>query len=300
MPFLRERSGGWSPEKIIAFAGACVPALWLAWRVWSGDLNPARPVNEAIHSTGNYAVWLVVTSLAVSPARRLFGAPKLVNMRRTLGVAAFCYAALHFTLYFVQEKFDFPKIVTEIAIRIYLTIGFVALIGLIALAATSTDGMIKRLGARWNTLHKIVYVIAILGVIHFMMQTKLDITEAVMVAGFLFWLLGYRLMHRTIGDVTYLWLIALTFVCAALTAVAEASWYGATTGVPAWRVFAVNFDWDMAPRPAHWVLIVGLGVTLASFAWSFRGQRPSARKGQKARKTSAKAPSGAIQVQSGS
>lgn len=295
MPFLREKSGRWSPEKIAAFAGACVPALWLAWRAWSGDLSAARPINDAIHSTGNYAVWLVIISLAVSPARRLFNAPKLINMRRTLGVAAFCYAVLHLTLYFVQEKYDLAKIASEIVLRIYLTIGFVALIGLIALAATSTDGMIKRLGGeRWNRLHKAVYVIAILGIVHFLMQTKLDITESVMAAGFLFWLLGYRLIHRYAGAVTYAWQITLALVAAALTAGAETLWYGATTGVMWWRVFAVNFDWTMAPRPAHWVLIAALCVTLASFAWSFTGQRP------KAHKVASRAPSGAIQVQSGS
>jgi sulfoxide reductase heme-binding subunit YedZ len=294
MPFLREKSGKWSAEKIVAFGGACVPVLWLAWRAWSGDLNPARPINEAIHSAGNYAVWLVILSLAVTPARRLFNVPKLINMRRTLGVAAFCYAMLHLTLYVVQEKYDLAKVVSEIAFRIYLTIGFVALTGLIALAATSTDGMIRRLGARWNTLHKIVYAIAILGIIHFLMQTKLDISESVMVAGFLFWLLGYRLIHRYAGGVTYVWLVALAFIAAALTAFAEAGWYGATTGVMWWRVFAVNLDWEMAMRPSHWVLAVGLGVTLASFAWSLKAQRP------KARKVSARAPSGAVQVQSGS
>jgi sulfoxide reductase heme-binding subunit YedZ len=294
MPFLREKSGRWSPEKIIAFVAACLPALWLAWRAWNGELNPARPVNEAIHDTGSWAVRFLLLSLAVSPARRLFAAPKLINMRRTLGVTAFCYAALHFTLYFVQEKFDLTKIASEIVFRIYLTIGFTALIGLIALAATSTDGMIRRLGgARWNQLHRIVYAIALLGIIHFMMQTKVDITESVMIAGFLFWLLGYRLMHRFVGEVTPALSAALAFIAAALTALAEAGWYGATTGVPAWRVFAVNFDWDMAFRPAHWVLIVGLAVTLASFAWSFVGQRP------KARKVSSRAPL-AIQVQSGS
>jgi sulfoxide reductase heme-binding subunit YedZ len=295
MPFLREKSGRWSPEKIIAFVAACLPALWLAWRAWNGDLNPARPVNEAIHDAGSWTVRFLLLSLAVSPARRLFAAPKLINMRRTLGVTAFCYAALHLTLYFVQEKFDLWKIGSEIALRIYLTIGFVALIGLIALAVTSTDGMIKRLGgARWNRLHTLVYPIAILGVIHFMMQTKVDITESVMVAGFLFWLLGYRLIHRYAGAVTFAWSVALAFIASALTAIAEATWYGATTGVAAGRVFAVNFDWDMAFRPAHWVLIVGLGVTLASFCWSFVAQRA------KARKISATAPLGAVQVQSGS
>ncbi|MEA2876505.1 MAG: methionine sulfoxide reductase heme-binding subunit [Hyphomicrobiales bacterium] len=295
MPFLREKSGRWSAEKIIAFLGACVPALWLAWRAWSGDLSAARPVNDAIHSTGNYAVWLVILSLSITPARRLFNASKLINMRRTLGVAAFCYAVLHLTLYVAQEKFDLAKIASEIVQRIYLTIGFVALIGLIALAATSTDGMIKRLGgARWNRLHKIAYAIAILGVIHFLMQTKLDITESVMAAGFLLWLLGYRLMHRYIGAVTYIWQIALAFIATSLTAIVETGWYAATTGVMWWRVFSANFDWDMAFRPAHWVLIAGLGITLTSFVWSFRSQRP------KARKVASRAPSGAIQVQSGS
>jgi sulfoxide reductase heme-binding subunit YedZ len=262
--------------------------------VWSNDLNPARPVNETIHSTGNYTIWLIVLSLAVSPARRLFNAPKLINMRRTLGVAAFCYAALHLVLYVVQEKYDLAKVASEIVFRIYLTIGFVALLGLIALAATSTDAMIRRLGPRWNTLHTIIYGIAILGIIHFMMQTKLDITEAVMVGGFLIWLLGYRVMHRFVGSVTYVWQIALTFLAASLTAIAEAGWYGTTTGVAAMRVLSVNFDWDMAFRPSHWVLIVGLVVTLASFARSFVSQRP------KARRTSSRAASGAIQVQSGS
>jgi len=295
MPFLREKSGRWSPEKIIGFVAACLPALWLAWRAWNGDLNPARPVNEAIHDAGSWTVRFLLLSLAVSPARRLFAAPKLINMRRTLGIAAFCYAALHLTLYFVQEKFDLWKIGSEIVLRIYLTIGFVALVGLIALAVTSTDGMIKRLGgARWNALHNLVYPIAILGIIHFMMQTKVDITESVMVAGFLFWLLGYRLVHRYAGAVTTAWSAALAFIACALTAIAEAGWYGATTGVPAGRVFAVNFDWDMAFRPAHWVLIVGLAVTLASFCWSFVAQRP------KARKVSATAPLGAVQAQSGS
>lgn len=295
MPFLREKSGRWSGEKIIAFVAACLPALWLAFRAWHGDLNPARPVNEAIHDAGSWAVRFLLLSLAVSPARRLFAAPKLINIRRTLGVTAFCYAALHFALYFVQEKFDLWKIGSEIVLRIYLTIGFVALIALIALAVTSTDRMIKRLGgARWNALHNLIYPIAILGIIHFMMQTKVDITESVMVAGFLFWLLGYRLIHRYAGAVTIAWSVALASVASALTTLAEAGWYGATTGVPAGRVFAVNFDWDMAFRPAHWVLIAGLGVTLASFAWSFVAQRP------KARKVSAAAPLGAIQVQSGS
>jgi sulfoxide reductase heme-binding subunit YedZ len=296
MPFLREKSGRWSPEKIVAFVGGCIPIFWLIYRAWTGDLSGARPINDAIHSTGNYAIWLIVLSLSITPARRLFNAPKLINMRRTLGVTAFCYVILHLTLYVVQEKYDFLKVASEIVLRIYLTIGFVALIGLTALAATSTDGMIKRLGgARWNRLHKLVYPIAILGIIHFLMQTKLDITESVMVGGFLIWLLGYRLWHRYVGAVGYVAQIVLTIVASAFTAFAEAAWYGTTTGVMWTRVLAANLDWDIWSlmfRPSHWVLIVGLTVTLASFLWSLKPQRP------KARNTSARAASGAVQVQS--
>lgn len=296
MPFLREKSGKWSPEKIVAFVGACVPILWLAWRAWSGDLSAARPVNDAIHSTGNYTVWLVIISLAITPARRLFMAPKLINMRRTLGVAAFCYAALHLTLYVVDQKYDLAKVVSEIALRFYLTIGFVALVGLIALAATSTDGMIKRLGGeRWNRLHQAVYVIAILGVIHFLLQTKIEISESIMAAGFLVWLLGYRVLHRFVGNVTVVWQLVLTVAASVLTACGEAAWYSVLSSKAAGlRVFAVNLDWDLAPRPSHWVLIAGLGLMLAAYLWSLRPQP------EKARKRPSRAPSGAIQVQSGS
>jgi sulfoxide reductase heme-binding subunit YedZ len=298
MPFLREKSGLWSPEKIVAFVGGCIPIFWLIYRAWTGDLSAARPINDAIHSTGNYAIWLIVLSLAITPARRLFNAPKLINMRRTLGVTAFCYVVLHLALYVVQEKYDFLKVASEILLRVYLTIGFVALIGLTALAATSTDGMIKRLGgARWNRLHKLIYPISILGIIHFMMQTKLDISESVMVGGFLIWLLGYRLWHRYVGAVGYVSQIILTIIASALTALAESAWYGTTTGVMWTRVLYANLHWDiwsLTFRPSHWVLIVGLTVTLASFLWSLKPQRP------KARSTSARAPSGATQVQSAS
>ena len=249
--------------------------------------HPRAPINDAIHSTGNYAIWLVVISLAVTPARRLFMAPKLINMRRTLGVAAFCYAVLHLALYIVQEKFDLAKVASEIALRVYLTIGFVALIGLIALAATSTDGMIRRLGGeRWNRLHKLVYPIALLGIIHFLMQTKLDISESVMVAGFLFWLLGYRLMHRFVGNVTYVWQIALAFVAAALTAVAEAGLVRRDhrRDVVA-RVLGQSRLGHGVP-PGALGADRGLGVTLASLPVVAAA---SAR--AKARKASARAPS---------
>lgn len=295
MPFLREKSGCWSPEKIVALVGAVLPALWLAWRAWDGDLGP-RPVDAAIHDAGSWAVRFLMIALAVSPARRIFAAPKLILMRRTLGVAAFAYAALHLCLYIVDQKFNLLKVVSEIALRFYLTIGFITLAGLIVLAATSTEGAIRRLGAqRWNNLHKVVYPIAVLAVIHFLLQTKIDISESIMIAGFLLWLFGYRLVHRFAGGVGTWHLVALATIAAALTALGEAAWYMFGTGVNAWRVFAVNFDVSMWPRPAVWVLAAGLTVALAARIWSLVfPQRPSARR------TSAGASPVPVQVQSGS
>src|SRR5262245_58943217 len=105
MPFLCEKSGCWSPEKITAFAVVIAPAVWLVWRIVDGDLG-ARPITELTHRTGDWTVRLILLSLLVSPARRLFAAPKLINMRRTLGVSALCYACVHFCLYIIDQKYN--------------------------------------------------------------------------------------------------------------------------------------------------------------------------------------------------
>jgi len=295
MPFLRERSGRWSPEKIVAFVGSVLPILWLAWRTWTNDLGP-RPFDEATHATGSWAVRFILIALAVTPARRLFNAPRLILMRRTLGVAAFGYALVHFCIYIGGERLDLWKVTTEIALRFYLTIGFVAFVGLVALASTSTDGAVRRLGAvRWNRLHKIVYVIAILAITHFLLQTKLDIYESIMMAGFLVWLFGYRLLHRWTGDVTVWQLLALAVVAALATAGGEAAWYSFGTGVDASRVLAVNFDPDAGLRPAAWVLICGIAVAAVALVFRLRkAQRPPGRR------SSPRAVSGVTQLQSGS
>jgi methionine sulfoxide reductase heme-binding subunit len=295
MPFLRERSGRWSPEKIVAFVGSILPILWLAWRTWANDLGP-RPFDEATHATGSWAVRFILIALAVTPARRLFNAPRLILMRRTLGVAAFGYALVHFCIYIGGERLDLWKVTTEIALRFYLTIGFVAFVGLVALASTSTDGAVRRLGAvRWNRLHKIVYVIAILAITHFLLQTKLDIYESIMMAGFLVWLFGYRLLHRWTGDVTVWQLLALAVVAALATAGGEAAWYSFGTGVDASRVLAVNFDPVAGLRPAAWVLICGIALAAVALVFRLRkAQRPPGRR------SSPRAVSGVTQLQSGS
>src|SRR5215469_15771649 len=154
MPFLRERSGRWSPVKIVAFVAALLPALWIAYQAGADELG-ARPVTEAI-----------------------------ILARRTLGVACAGYALLHFSLYVLDQHFDLFKVASEIVLRIYLTIGALVLASLIALASTSTDAAISRLGSeRWHRLHRLVYVFAPLAAVHFFIQSKLDLYQPVLMAG---------------------------------------------------------------------------------------------------------------------
>lgn len=276
MPFLREKTGRWSPEKILAFAAAIAPALWLIGRTVLGDLG-ARPLTEATWFTGRWTVRFILAALAISPARRLFSLPKLINARRTLGVAAAFYILIHFSLFIADQKFRLGVVATEIALRFYLTIGFTALIGLIALASTSTDAAVRWLGPRWTTLHKAVYGIAVLGIVHFSLQKKLDIYEPTLMMGLLFWLLAYRVLHRLRRGVSFVWLIALAIFAGAFTALFETGWYGVLTGVAPARVLAANLMFDILIRPAWWVLGAALAVALASLAMQWLWPREPAR-----------------------
>ncbi|MBN8956496.1 MAG: sulfoxide reductase heme-binding subunit YedZ [Rhizobiales bacterium] len=277
MAFLREKNGRWSPEKIAAFVVAVLPALWLLGRFLLHDLG-ARPITEAIHFTGEWAVRLLLLSLLISPARRILGAGKLILARRTLGVAAMAYALLHLSLYILDQKFNLFVVASEIALRFYLTIGFVALIGLIALGTTSFDAVIRRMGPRWNTLHRIVYGIAILAIIHFLLQKKLEIYEPTVMAGLLLWLFGYRLWQRLAGAAPgWIGLTALAFASALLTAAVEALWFGVKTGVDPWLVLDANWALDIEIRPAWWVLAVTLAVVGIKLVTDFRSSSGTPR-----------------------
>ncbi len=270
MPFLREKTGAWSPEKIVAFVAVSLPALWMLYRIGIWDFG-ARPITEMTHFTGRWGVRFILAALAVTPARRLFNWPKLLNMRRTLGVAAALYIVGHFFLYIIDQKFNLVTVFTEIALRFYLTIGFVALLGLIALAVTSTDAMVRRLGSQWTTLHKATYYIGIVGIVHFALQKKLDIYEPVLMMGLLIWLLSWRAMQRYWPPVNMPKLIALAVAVPLATALFEAVWYYFLTGVPASRVLQANFMFDIAIRPAWWVFAsaaaaIGLSVA-AQWIW---------------------------------
>jgi sulfoxide reductase heme-binding subunit YedZ len=295
MPFLRERSGRWSSVKIGAFVAALLPALWIAYQAFANELG-ARPITEAIHQVGDWALRFLLITLAITPAQRILHYPRIILARRTFGVACAGYAVLHLSLYVLDQHFDVLKVASEIVLRIYLLIGALGLAGLTALASTSTDGAIRRLGSRrWNALHRLVYGIALLAVVHFFMQSKLEIYQPVLMAGFLVWLLAYRGLYWRNGEVTPLHLLLLAVAVAAVTAAGEAALYMFTSGVDGRRVLLAHLDLDMEVRPAWWVLMAGLAVAAVAF-WRQRpaGQRPSARP------IAAAAMSAATQGQSGS
>jgi sulfoxide reductase heme-binding subunit YedZ len=295
MPFLRERSGRWSPVKIVAFVAAVAPALWIAYQAADDELG-ARPVTEAIHQAGNWALRFLLVTLAVTPAQRILNYPRIILARRTLGVACAGYAVLHFSLYVLDQHFDLFKVASEIALRIYLSIGALVLASLIALASTSTDVAISRLGSGpWHRLHRLVYVIAPLAAVHFFIQSKLNIYQPVLMAGFLTWLLAYRVLYRRNGEVTPLHLMLLAGGAAATTAIGEATIYFFTSGVDTRRILLAHFDLDLEVRPAWWVLAAGLAVAAVAF-WR---QKP-ARQRASARRMSPSAVPGVAQVQSGS
>jgi methionine sulfoxide reductase heme-binding subunit len=264
----------WPPEKVVAFAVAVAPAVWLAGLAYEGELG-VRAVHEAIKISGDWALRLFWLVLLVSPARRILAAPRLIRMRRILGLGAFGLTALHFGLYALDQQFDWGHIGLEILLRIYLTIGAAAMIGLAALAASSSDRAVARLGSTgWNRLHGWIYAIAALSAVHFLLQSKTDTFEPMLMFGLLAWLVGYRLIHRLTGDVSAGRLLGLAVAAGALTATAETSWHALATGVDPWRLLAAHLDFAYGLRPAWWVLIAGLAAAAAAAArWRIPPQR---------------------------
>jgi methionine sulfoxide reductase heme-binding subunit len=267
----------WRPEKAAAAALAMAPAVWLAWLAYDGTLG-VRPVTEAIRFSGDWALRLFWLVLFIGPARRLLGAPRLVRARRILGIGVFGLSALHFGLYALDQQFDWLQVARETVLRIYLTVGAVALIGLAVLAATSSDRAVARLGsARWNLLHRAIYVLAALAAVHFLLRSRTDTFEPMLMFGLLAWLMGYRLLHERSGDVTPRALVGLAAACSVLTAVAEVAWHAAATGVDPLCILAANLDVAHGLRPAWWVLIAGLSAAAAGWRFRLVPQRPAAR-----------------------
>jgi sulfoxide reductase heme-binding subunit YedZ len=262
----RDAAGRLSVLRIVTLIGLLVPVA-IALYDFATEGFGARPLNNVIHRTGYWALLFVLIALAVTPLRRIARFNALVDVRRMIGVGAFCYIAVHLGLYIADQMFDLWKVASEIALRLYLTIGFVAWLGLAALALTSTDAMVRRMGGkRWQRLHNIIYGIGLLALIHYFQQTKADVSVPTFVAGLFGWMIGYRLLIKFRGtrDEPPTWmLLVLSIAIAALTFLCEAIGIGIVFNVSPLRVLETAFDfYDLdSVRPGWWVLAAGLIVT---------------------------------------
>ncbi len=259
-------AGRLSRLKLAVFVALLVPVALLALDAINGDLGP-RPWNLAIHRIGWWTVLFLLASLAVTPLRRTLRWNGLIAVRRMLGVATFLAAALHLVLYAGEQGWNLGKVSSEIVLRVYLTIGFVALLGLAALAATSTDGMVRRLGGkRWQALHRLAYPIALLALVHFFLQTKADVTQPILFSGLFLWLMLYRIWRSRTGDLSPMTLVVLAVVAALITAAGETIGIAAARHVPAMVIVQAHLDFEVGLRPAWWILTAGLLVAAGALA----------------------------------
>ena len=279
----RDRRGRLSWLRIATLCFLLLPILLAIAAAFTEEGFGARPINDVIHRAGYWALMVLMTALAVTPLTRIARFGALMDVRRMIGVGAFAYAGAHILLYIADQMFDLGKVASEIVLRLYLTIGFTALLGLTTLAATSTDGMVRRLGPRrWQRLHQVVYGIALLALIHFFQQTKADIWLPTFVAGLFTWMMGYRLVmwrKKSAGEFTPWALLALTVAVSALVFVAEAIGLGIAFQVSPLMVLGMAFDFDLDTIRPGW-LVLGAGLCVVALglvrAW---WRKPRARAG---------------------
>jgi len=181
--------------KVAVFLAALIPLGRLAWKAYR-DMLGANPIEVITHSTGDWTLIFLLLTLSITPLRRLSGQLWLIRFRRMLGLFAFFYGCLHFTTYIWLDKFfDVHEMLADVAKRKFITVGFTAFILMIPLALTSTQGMIRRLGKRWTTVHRLIYISASAGVIHYWWLVKADVRKPAYYAVVLALLLGYRFVE---------------------------------------------------------------------------------------------------------
>ena len=197
--------------KPVVFAAGLVPAAFMIWEALNGHLG-ADPLKEITHETGDWTLRFIVITIAVSPLRKLSGWNALIRFRRMAGLFAFSYGTTHFLIYVIADRFaglEFrdgivawstarelaASIWDDIYKRPYITVGFTGFVAMVPLAVTSTAGWIRRLGGRnWNRLHRLVYVTAVAGVVHYWWLVKADIRHPAIYAAIVALLLGFRLV----------------------------------------------------------------------------------------------------------
>lgn len=182
--------------RLAIFFACLAPFAWLLWDIYHDSLG-ADPIQQITHRSGSWTLRFVLLTLAVTPLRRLSGWNELIKLRRMFGLYAFFYASVHFATFLVLDLGGFwSQIFDDIAKRPFITVGFLAWLLMLPLALTSTKAMMRRLGRRWQSLHRLVYVCALLGVVHFIWLVKADLREPMIYLAVLALLMGARLYWR--------------------------------------------------------------------------------------------------------
>lgn len=243
----KDRAGRFSALRAATFALLAAPALWLLALLALGWIGP-EPEKAATHFTGEWTLYFLLAALAVSPLRAQLGYGRLIGLRRMIGLFAFGFIAAHFGLYILYMNGDLLKVATEVVNRVYLTIGFAALLGLAALAATSFDRAIRRMGANWRRLHALVYPLTALGLLHYFMQSKLDVSQPALLAGIFCGLMLLRLRRLKAAPPALVLLLA-ALLAGVSAAGLEAAWHAGMTGAPWRRILLANLDFSFEVRP---------------------------------------------------
>lgn len=272
MPWPWHHRGRFSSLKAGLLAAGAVPAGWLAYG-WATDGLGPRPLTEAIHTTGLWTVYFLLLSLLVSPARAAFNWHRVTVVRRQLGLTALFYGLAHLVLYARDQNWVPMRIAMEILQRFYLTVGFVALVGLAVLGITSTDRAQRTLGHAWKRLHRVVHGVAVLALLHFFLQSKADVSQATVMAGLFAWLLGWRWLPSG-PDRAPLPILELAVAAAITTLGVEYLWFALGTKVDPLRVLWAEADIAYGLHPAGQVLVVGLCLTMAvTLFWAMQRER---------------------------
>jgi sulfoxide reductase heme-binding subunit YedZ len=180
--------------KLLLFLAALVPLARLVWKFFHDALG-ANPIEVITHTTGDWTLILIMVTLSITPLRKVTKQYWLIGIRRMIGLFAFFYGCLHFTTYLWLDKFfDVHEIIKDVVKRPFITMGFLAFVCLLPLAFTSTKGWIRRLGKNWQRLHRLIYVTALAGVIHYIWLVKADLRKPLQYAFVLSVLLTYRIV----------------------------------------------------------------------------------------------------------
>ena len=182
-------------------------------------------------------------------------------MRRIVGLTTLAYALAHLTLFVVDQNFHLLAAAAEILRRFYLTIGFAVLLGLGILGITSTDAWARRLGHWWKRIHRAIYVLGAIALLHYFIQSKANVSEPVFFSGLFVWLLAWRTLPMA-WQRSLVALLALTVAAPFAALGIEFAWYALATGINPWRVLAASETLRFGLRPAHYVALTGLAVVV--------------------------------------